>query len=198
MTQSITTQNLTASAACFKRISHVFTGIIVMLVFGAAPVVTQTQVIHHSFGPVTARSAGNSSLVTSLLGQTVFGVSRSNGISVMTGYAAYSKGVLSGNIRKNETLPLEYTLSQNFPNPFNPSTTIRYGLPALSRVSITIYNILGQRIAEIFNGEQTAGTYEILWNNGTASGLYFYRITAVNVSDPKRKFTQVKKMLALH
>ena len=93
--------------------------------------------------------------------------------------------------------PTNFSLLQNFPNPFNPATTIRYGLPASSRVSLRIYNILGQQITELVNSEQSAGWYVTVWNANVASGLYFYRIDAVSTSHPNQRFTQMNKMMLL-
>jgi len=132
-----------------------------------------------------------------MLGQSIFGVSLGDGVSVFTGYTAIGKGILSSVKIKNDNVPVEFALYQNFPNPFNPSTTIRYGLPAASRVTLKIYNILGQQIAEIINQEQSEGTYEVVWNAAVASGLYFYRIEAASITEPDHKFTQLKKMLVL-
>ncbi len=95
------------------------------------------------------------------------------------------------------TFPSSFSLAQNYPNPFNPSTNIRYGLPSSSRVSLKIYNILGQQVTDLVNTEQSAGWYETVWNANVASGLYFYRIDAVSTNDPNQRFTQLKKMLLL-
>jgi hypothetical protein len=74
-------------------------------------------------------------------------------------------------------LPLRYGLEQNYPNPFNPNTTIRYGLPQKSRVTLTVFNTLGQQIAQLVNGEEEAGYHELRFDGSTlASGVYFYRI----------------------
>lgn len=102
----------------------------------------------------------------------------------------------SATIIMNATLSL-YTLDQNYPNPFNPSTTIRYGLPSSSRVSLKIYNVLGQQIADLVNTEQSAGWYETVWYANVSAGLYFYRMDAVSTTDPNKRFTQLKKMLFL-
>jgi hypothetical protein len=86
-------------------------------------------------------------------------------------------------IRLNENLPFSFNLSQNFPNPFNPATTIRYSLPKQTLASITIYNILGQKVRTVVNEVKNAGTYEAEWNGrsdggiSVASGIYFYRLT---------------------
>ena len=62
---------------------------------------------------------------------------------------------------KLSQIPIKYSLSQNYPNPFNPATTIRYGLPARSVVRVAIYNVLGQVVSELVNGEQDAGYYDV-------------------------------------
>jgi photosystem II stability/assembly factor-like uncharacterized protein len=84
-----------------------------------------------------------------------------------------------------------YELSQNFPNPFNPSTTIRYGLPQRSQVTLTVFNTLGQQVAVLQNGEQEAGYHEVrLDGSGLSSGVYFYRMQAGS-------FVQTRKFILL-
>jgi len=90
-----------------------------------------------------------------------------------------------------------FELRQNYPNPFNPSTTIRYSIRTRSRVRLTIFNLLGQQIAVLANEEMNAGSYERTWNANVASGMYFYRIEVVSVSDPGKRFVDVKKMVLL-
>ncbi|HEX7400990.1 MAG TPA: FlgD immunoglobulin-like domain containing protein [candidate division Zixibacteria bacterium] len=97
---------------------------------------------------------------------------------------------------KNFSQPKDFSLSQNFPNPFNPQTSIRYALPQDANVKLVIYNVLGQRIKTLVDGHQTAGYNTIWWDgndeNGdqVASGIYFYRLEA-------GKFSEVKKMMLL-
>ena len=95
------------------------------------------------------------------------------------------------------SIPRNYSLSQNYPNPFNPSTTIRFGIPTKSRVKLTVYNILGQPVAEIVNHELEPGFFQKTWSGNIASGMYFYRIEAVSVEDARRRFVDVKKMILL-
>jgi len=94
-------------------------------------------------------------------------------------------------------LPQSYQLSQNYPNPFNPSTTIRYSLPASSIVSLKVYNILGQLVANLVDSHQSTGWHEATWNANISSGIYFYRIDAASASDPAKRFSEVRKMMLL-
>jgi len=89
------------------------------------------------------------------------------------------------------TLPATYALDQNFPNPFNPSTTIFYQIPTNSRVTLHVYNVLGQRVTTLVDEERSAGFHEATFDaSRLASGVYFYRITA-------GKFVSIKKMLLM-
>ena len=91
---------------------------------------------------------------------------------------------------------LSYGLEQNMPNPFNPTTTIKYALAADGPVRLTIYDVRGARVRELVNGTQRADVYRVMWDgsndNGerVASGMYFYKLVA-------GRFTQTKKMLLL-
>jgi hypothetical protein len=88
-------------------------------------------------------------------------------------------------------LPKEFALYQNYPNPFNPTTKIKYDLPNDSRVTISIYNLIGQEVATLVDENQEAGFKSVEWNAGSLpSGMYVYRLTANTFSD-------VKKMLLL-
>ena len=68
---------------------------------------------------------------------------------------------------------------QNFPNPFNPSTEIKFDLPYAGEVSLIVYDILGQKVASLAAGHYAAGHHSVTWNaSGQASGMYFYRLQA--------------------
>ncbi len=85
------------------------------------------------------------------------------------------------------TTPVEASLDGNYPNPFNPSTTIRYAIPADGLVSLKIYNTLGQEVATLFDGFQTAGYHSATWNgrnatgNTVSSGVYLSRLVTGDV-----------------
>jgi len=83
--------------------------------------------------------------------------------------------------------PKSNKLVGNYPNPFNPSTTIAFELAKPSHVNITIYNVKGQKVKELFNGEMPAGSHNIVWNGEeTSSGIYFYKMTTNQGAQVKR------------
>ena len=83
--------------------------------------------------------------------------------------------------------PATYELSQNYPNPFNPTTDIRYSIPHLGTVSLKIYNLLGQEVATLFEGERQPGAYVVSFDaSRLMSGVYFYRLQAGNVTMTKK------------
>lgn len=84
-------------------------------------------------------------------------------------------------------LPAEFSLSDNYPNPFNPRTTINYSLPVVSRVTLKVFNALGQEVATLVDGVVPAGTHSVTWTaGGFASGLYFYRIQAGSFAETRK------------
>ncbi|MCL4540312.1 MAG: T9SS type A sorting domain-containing protein [Bacteroidetes bacterium] len=83
--------------------------------------------------------------------------------------------------------PNGFSLGQNYPNPFNPTTTITYDVASKSWVSIIVYNVLGQKVATLFDGTRTPGEYSVKFDASPfASGLYFYRMSAGNFSSVKK------------
>ncbi|NIT59935.1 MAG: T9SS type A sorting domain-containing protein, partial [Aliifodinibius sp.] len=111
-----------------------------------------------------------------------------------------TSGGTMGLYSDTELPPQNFVLYQNQPNPFNPSTTIRYQLPHAATVRLDVYNILGQKVKTIVNARQKAGFYTVQWNstddsgNQVSSGLYIYRLN-VAAKTKDEKFVSVKKML---
>jgi photosystem II stability/assembly factor-like uncharacterized protein len=119
-----------------------------------------------------------------------------------TGYAVGENGLIlkykqnTTKVEDNTILPIKYVLHQNYPNPFNPSTKIKYTIPIVETgpalfVQLNVYDVLGNEVAVLVNGEKPAGNYEVDFNNnGLTSGIYFYRLSADG-------FVQTKKMVLL-
>jgi hypothetical protein len=100
-----------------------------------------------------------------------------------------SSGVME--ICDNITIPGNYNLQQNFPNPFNPSTKILYSVPQSSTVQIKVFDVIGNEIETLVNEEKPVGTYELTWYaEGLPSGIYFYQLRAGN-------FVETKKMVLM-
>jgi plastocyanin len=98
----------------------------------------------------------------------------------------------------SSVVPREFALAQNFPNPFNPGTTIKFELPVESRVKVKVMNVEGKIIATLVDQIQAPGYQSIYWDgSNSATGIYFYKLEAISKADPNRIFKQVKKMLLL-
>jgi len=107
-------------------------------------------------------------------------------------YIRLVRGGLTSHVGDNNSeMPSKFKLEQNFPNPFNPSTTISFSLPKESNVSLKIFNVIGKEVDVLVNGYLPAGNYSLQWNAGNqTSGIYFYKLTTDN-------FTETRKMTLL-
>jgi hypothetical protein len=100
------------------------------------------------------------------------------------------------NINETPTLAVSFKVYDNFPNPFNPTTTLQYDLPEDATVKIMIYDLMGREVKTLVNNQQTAGFKSIIWNASNnlgqpvSAGMYLYRISA-------GEFHSVKKMVLL-
>jgi hypothetical protein len=88
----------------------------------------------------------------------------------------------------NPVIPGVFKLSQNYPNPFNPTTTIDFTLERSMDIDLSVYNVIGQKVATLVSGQREIGSYSVIWNgaddsgNPIASGIYFYRLTTEQYS----------------
>ncbi|MBN1542821.1 T9SS type A sorting domain-containing protein [candidate division KSB1 bacterium] len=109
----------------------------------------------------------------------------------------YGNQMAHGPVQVVATAPKAYELGQNFPNPFNPETRIKYKVKETGRVQITIFNTRGQEVRTLVDENLEAGSYERIWDgrddnqNPVSSGLYFYRMQAGD-------YTKIQKMQLLH
>ena len=136
--------------------------------------------------PLTVRVEGMDIRLMDETGKTV-NVNLKSGEDVVISDATIQKLMVTG-----ELIPAVYALEQNYPNPFNPSTTIEFSLPEdVSNVKLSIYNALGERVAELVNTSLVAGKYQYQWNaKNVATGMYIYELRT-------DKFVSVKKMILM-
>lgn len=110
--------------------------------------------------------------------------------------ATVSLDIAVTDVEGNPILPTGYVLEQNYPNPFNPTTNIVFSIPQTEKVTLTIYNMLGQKIATVLDGSFLAGTHVVTWNGRDGlgrqlpSGVYFYRLST-------SRFSEARKMVLL-
>ena len=94
-------------------------------------------------------------------------------------------------------VPLAYSLGQNFPNPFNPSTVIGFDLPEAGHVSLVVYDMQGRRVADLASDHRQAGHHSVTWNaSGIASGVYFARLNVTN-TDGRAVYSSISKMVLI-
>jgi len=115
----------------------------------------------------------------------------SDSVSVLTNVAVnrvidVTESIITGVAERTEALPLKFVLAQNHPNPFNPSTTIKYELPQPAGVKLEIFDMMGRRVRTLVNQRQSAGQYTMTWDGRNeqgetiASGVYLYQLRAVS------------------
>ncbi len=151
---------------------------------------------------ITGIAPGTFNVFTDVVGYTssgsktsIPGYSTDGGSIPSTSNFSVTPDAVTG-IQPTAVKPTNFELDQNYPNPFNPTTQISFSIPSAMHVSVTIFNILGQRIATLVDANMSAGSHVVTWNarNGHGetmpSGVYFYRLSTPS-------FTAVKKMLLL-
>jgi hypothetical protein len=155
----------------------------------------QNRIALGTFGTGGARIASSQHVVGGTIGQPVAGTTG----RISSGFWYFAAAGAGTGVATEETesrLPDDYRLDANYPNPFNPSTTIRYALPETAGVRLVVYNALGQRVRTLVDAVQSAGAYSVSWDGrndsgrSVSSGLYLYRIES-------RAFTSMRKMLLL-
>jgi len=123
-------------------------------------------------------------------GDLKYAASLTSSDSKVVGDPFWFTGTQTG-IKKVTGVPHVYSLSQNYPNPFNPSTVINFSLEKPSNVTLSIYNVLGQKVASVVNSFMQAGSYTYQFDaSKLASGVYIYRIEAGT-------FVSAKKMILM-
>jgi hypothetical protein len=163
------------------------------LIMGPSLAPSQTPGIHWwSLDGGFQYSPGSGVAVIATGGQNAAGVMQGDNLRLTAGFLAHpGTGAAVLGIPADPGLPAEFSLAQNFPNPFNPTTLVRYQLPVVSEIRLSIFDLLGREVDVPVHGVQPPGTYEVRWNAaGMASGVYFYRLTAGD-------FVQTRKMVVV-
>ncbi len=138
-----------------------------------------------------------------LNGKNVYYVVYARDIHGNLSQASNEIGLNITEVGQRDALPAEYDISQNYPNPFNPTTRIRYQLPVESKVSLRIYNLLGQEVRTMVNENQSPGYKSIEWNsadnlgNILPSGLYLLDFEATDITNSSRSYSEVRKLLLM-
>ena len=145
------------------------------LVDGSSTVVTYINSTNSNPFTLTATSPGN----------YIVNAGRSGPLR----WDSASVNIVITGVNGNSSNPSNFMLYNNYPNPFNPTTTIKYSIPEASFTSIKIYNELGKEVSTLVNETKSAGTYEVEFNaSNLSSGVYYYKLQAGS-------FTETKKMI---
>ena len=152
---------------------------VLMVILAISPCAFGQSVMGFLGNGGTTTTDGQMTLIASV-GQTATGESTDGTYTLMGGFWSGNLSVATAVQPQTPTgLPTTFELDQNYPNPFNPTTTIRYSLPKAVNVRLDIYNILGQHVSTLVDGQQKAGYYQIHFlTDGLSSGVYLYRLQA--------------------
>ncbi len=151
-----------------------------LIMFMNTSVQGQYKIVHGTFGSGGGVSGGSGVSVHSIFGQSFVGMAQNDSYTVGAGfwYAVQSSTVTSVE-RIDDMIPHEFRLDQNFPNPFNPSTTIKFAIPQQAHVVLIVYDLMGRVVTTLIDEQLAPGEYTAAFDAGSiASGMYLYRIKA--------------------
>ena len=164
---------------------------IALLVLDAPAAAQNTQVHSFSFGTGFFVASASNTQLRATVSETIVGTTTGPTFAIGSGFLVDSLvGRITTKVIDLGTMPSAYALMQNFPNPFNPITTIHYELPKATKVSLKVYDVLGREVATLAHDYLRAGYYQVQWNANVASGIYFYRLQT-------EEFVETKKMILL-
>jgi hypothetical protein len=163
-------------------------------VFGSPARALGQSVSSPTIGVTGGMFKGTTMSLAFTAGEVVVGSFEGETVKLSQGFVNVNESVpITTSVDANPELPAAFTLHQNFPNPFNPSTKIAFDLPRASEVSITVYNYLGMRVGQIVKMVLEAGSHRVTFDgSGLASGTYFYRLQANGAVKAIRKMTLIK------
>lgn len=153
-----------------------------LLLCASPPAQAQSLHLQHFDSPATVVEAGSFHLIATVGAPTL-------GTPVLLQRALNRIRTAEAPLETAEALPTTFSLSPNYPNPFNPTTTIRFALPEAATVRLTVYDVLGRQVQLLVDEQRPSGRHEVGFEaTRLPSGLYFYRIEA-------GAFTAVRRML---
>jgi hypothetical protein len=178
----------------FKKRKQKMKNIFLLFMLGwltTTPALAQFTIARSTFGSGGAAVSNSEFKISGTIGQSFIGTTLNGTHGSLAGFW-YRKPVdIPTNAEEdapgNPSVPAEFRLQQNHPNPFNPSTVIQFALPKSSSVSLKIYNFLGQEVATLIDHELAAGEHQLTFDaSGLSSGIYVYRLHAGEFSSVKR------------
>ncbi len=158
------------------------------LLFAACAFAQNGRISWSTFDMGFASPTGGNAQAISAVGQSFAAAGGSGNTWVYSGFLAILKSTGTTAVPGSKVdIPAAFSLSQNFPNPFNPATTIRYELPLASEVRLGVYDLLGREVTVLVNERKAAGVHEISFDaSGLSSGVYFCRLRAGDYVAAKR------------
>jgi len=172
-----------------QRTLSVIAIILIFMIY--SQISAQYAVKQSAFGNGGSPIANSDYRLISTLGQTGIGSTKNQSYVSHVGFWYQSSDLVTSVEQVAEQLPKEFRLDQNYPNLFNPTTTIHFALPKASAVKLTLFNILGRAVAILVNEKLQPGEYKVVLDaKGLASGVYLYRIDA-------ERFWDIKKIMVL-
>jgi hypothetical protein len=161
-----------------------------MLIYSGIISAQEYRFSNYSFsGYTTVQSATSDIKINATIGSPISGVSQSNGFIIhgkSNSCCFLINNEVSG-ITEAKDIPTRYCLYQNYPNPFNPKTNIKYSIPKEGIVTISVYNMIGQKVSVIVNEKKSPGIYEVIWDaSRLSSGVYIYYLISGSFSNSKK------------
>lgn len=151
----------------------------------------QYKVESSSFNNGTMTDSNTSHQMQSVVGPSISGRGENDSYKVQTGFLSLATILPTRIEQVSENKPVQFRLEQNFPNPFNPETTIRYSINNPGRVTLRIYDMRGREVATLIDGNQQTGQYSVHFrSDGLPSGIYIYTLNA-------DAFFQTRKMIIM-
>ncbi len=116
----------------------------------------------------------------------------------LTGGVHFYRNQIISSVIEDRFLPSSFKLSQNFPNPFNPSTTMEYSLSKTAKISLKVFDILGREVANLAQGVRESGRYSVFWDaKEVATGIYFARLESTGIENSSKLIVETKKLVIL-